>query len=88
MKQQSTVPRILAIFFGTPCTFATSVCKFWSVSDKYTGDNAGDLKHLSMDKARSENNRSDSEAIFTHGNTFLIIAISHKRLLRSTPGEP
>ena len=30
-------------------TFTTAVCKSWHVSDKYTWDNAGDLKQLSMD---------------------------------------
>ena len=40
-------------------TFTTAVCESWSVSDKYTWDNAGDLKKLSMDQTRSEDNRSD-----------------------------
>ena len=44
-------------------TFTTAVCKNWkNVSDKYTWDNARDLKQLSMDQTRSEDNRSDSEA--------------------------
>ena len=30
-------------------TFTTAVCESWNVSDKYTCDNAGDLKQLSMD---------------------------------------
>ena len=30
-------------------TFTTAVCESWNVSDKYTWDNAGDLKQLSMD---------------------------------------
>ena len=40
-------------------TFTTAVCESWNVSDKYTWDNAGDLKQLSMDQTRSEDNRSD-----------------------------
>ena len=40
-------------------TFTTAVCKSWNVSDKYTWDNAGDLKQLSMDQTLSEDNRSD-----------------------------
>ena len=30
-------------------TFTTAVCKIWNVSDKYTWDNAGDLKQISME---------------------------------------
>ena len=48
--------------------FATVVCESWNVSDKYTWDNAGDLKQLSMDQTFSEDNRSDQEAVFSHGN--------------------
>ena len=40
-------------------TFTTAVCKSWNVSDKYTWDNAGDLKQLSMDQILCEDNRSD-----------------------------
>ena len=40
-------------------TFTTAVCKSWNVSDKYTWDNAGDLKQLSMDQTLSEENKSD-----------------------------
>ena len=40
-------------------TFTTTACKSWSVSDKYTWDNAGDFKQLSMDQTLSEDNRSD-----------------------------
>ena len=40
-------------------TFTTAVCESWNVSDKYTQDNAGDLKQLSMDQTRSEDNKSD-----------------------------
>ena len=40
-------------------TSATAVCESWSVSEKYTWDNAGDLKQLSMDQTLSEDNRSD-----------------------------
>ena len=36
-----------------------AVCESWNVSDKYTWDNAGDLKQLSMDQTLSEDNRSD-----------------------------
>ena len=39
-------------------TFTTGVCESWNVSDKYTWDNAGDLKQLSMDQTLSEDNRS------------------------------
>ena len=40
-------------------TFTTAVCESCNVSDKYTGDNAGDLKQLSMDQTLSDDNRSD-----------------------------
>ena len=40
-------------------TFTTAVCESWNVSDKYTWDNAGDLKQLPMDQTLSEYNRSD-----------------------------
>ena len=30
-------------------TFTTAVCESWNVSDKYTWDNAGDLKRLSIE---------------------------------------
>ena len=40
-------------------TFTTAVYESWNVSDKYTWDNAGDLKQLSMDQTLSEDNRSD-----------------------------
>ena len=40
-------------------TSTRAVCESWNVSDKYTWDNAGDLKQLSMDQTLSEDNRSD-----------------------------
>ena len=40
-------------------TSTTVVCESWNVSDKYTWDNAGDLKQLSIDQTLSEDNRSD-----------------------------
>ena len=40
-------------------TFTTAVCESWDASDKYTWDNAGDLKQLSMDQTLSEDNRND-----------------------------
>ena len=40
-------------------TSTTAVCESWNVSDKYTLDNAGDLKQLSMDQTLSDDNRSD-----------------------------
>ena len=40
-------------------TSTTAVCESWNVSDKYTWDNGGDLKQLSMDQTLSEDNRSD-----------------------------
>ena len=40
-------------------TFTTAVCESWNVSDKYTFDNAGDLKQLSIDQTLSEDNKSD-----------------------------
>ena len=40
-------------------TSTTAVCESWNVGDKYTWDNAGDLKRLSMDQTLSEDNRSD-----------------------------
>ena len=36
----------------------TAVCKSWNVSDKYTWDNAGDLKQLSIDQTLSKDKRS------------------------------
>ena len=49
-------------------TFTTAVCESWNVSDKYTWDNAGDLMQLFMDQNLIEDNRSDYEAVFSHGN--------------------
>ena len=40
-------------------TFTTVVCESWNLSDKYTWDNAGEHKQLSMDQTLSEDNRSD-----------------------------
>ena len=40
-------------------TFTTAVCESCNVSDKYTLDNARDLKQLSMDQTLGEDNRSD-----------------------------
>ena len=40
-------------------TSTTAVCESWNVSDKYTWDNAGDLKQVSMDQTLSEDNSSD-----------------------------
>ena len=42
-------------------TFTTAIINYksWNVSDKYTWDNAGDLKELSMDQTLREGNRSD-----------------------------
>ena len=40
-------------------TSTTAVCESWNVSDKYTWDNARDLKQLSMDQTLSEDNSSD-----------------------------
>ena len=40
-------------------SFTTAVCERWNVNDKYTWDNAGDLKQLSMDKTLSEDNRNN-----------------------------
>ena len=37
--------------------FTTAVCENWNVSDKYTWDNAGDLKQLFIDQTLSEDNR-------------------------------
>ena len=45
-------------------TFTTAVCESWNVSDKYTWDNAGDHKQLSIDQTLREDNRSDKEAAF------------------------
>ena len=33
-------------------TFTTAVCESCNVNDKYTWDNAGDLKRLSMDQTK------------------------------------
>ena len=49
-------------------TSTTAVCESWNVSEKYTWDNAGDVEQLSMDQALSEDNRSDQDAVFSHGN--------------------
>ena len=46
-------------------TSTTAVCESWNVSYKYTWDNAGDLKQLSKDKTRSEDNRSYSSTSWT-----------------------
>ena len=51
-------------------TVTAAVCESWNVSDKYTWDNAGDLKQLSMDQTLSEDNRSDQGAVFSHGNAY------------------
>ena len=40
-------------------TSTTVVCESWDMSDKYTWDNVGDLKQLSMDQTLSEDKRSD-----------------------------
>ena len=48
-------------------TFTTFVWESWNVSGKYTWDNAGYLKQLSIDQTRSEDKRSDEEAVFSHG---------------------
>ena len=40
-------------------TFTTAVWERWIVRDKYTWDNAGDLKQLSMEHTLSEDNSSD-----------------------------
>ena len=40
-------------------TFATTVCESWNVSDKYTWDNAGDFKQLSMYQTLSKDNRTN-----------------------------
>ena len=40
-------------------TFTTAVCESWNVSDKYTWDNARDLKQLSMDQTLSKDNWSN-----------------------------
>ena len=40
-------------------TCTTAVCKSWIESDKYTWDNAGDLKQLFMDQTLSKDSRSN-----------------------------
>ena len=40
-------------------TLTTAVCESWNVSDKYTWNNAGDLKQLSMDQTLSKDDRSN-----------------------------
>ena len=40
-------------------TFTTTASESWNVSDKYTWDNVGDIKQLSMGQTLSEENRSD-----------------------------
>ena len=40
-------------------TFTTAFCESWNVGDKYTWDNTGDLKQLSMDQTLSEDNMCD-----------------------------
>ena len=52
-------------------TFTTAVCESWNVSDKYSWNNAGDLKQLFMDQTLSEDNRIDfisRGSFFSHGN--------------------
>ena len=51
-------------------TFTTAVCETWNVSDKYTWDNAGDLKQLSMDQTFCEDNRSDYTKCKWHKNFY------------------
>ena len=48
-------------------TFTTAVCRSWNMSDKYTWDNAGDLKQLSMDETLNEDNRQGSIQDFLFG---------------------
>ena len=58
----------------------------WNVNNKYTWDNAGDVKQLSMDQTLSGVIKRQSQ--FLHGKAcFLITAVSHKRFLQSAPGE-
>ena len=40
-------------------TSTTVVCESWNVSDKYTWDNAGDLKQLTREQILSEDNKSN-----------------------------
>ena len=52
----------LKILFGAMSEACSAiVTTVWrpSLSDKYTWDNAGDLKQLSIEKTLSEDNRSD-----------------------------
>ena len=39
--------------------FTTAVCESCNASDKYSWDNAGDHKQLSIDQTRSKDNRGD-----------------------------
>ena len=50
--------------------FTAAVCERWNVSDKYTWDNAGDLKQLSMDQTFSEDNRSDKGVFYMVTHAF------------------
>ena len=45
LKLTGTVGKV-----GLISTFTTVVCESWNVSDKYTWDNAGVRKQLSMDQ--------------------------------------
>ena len=40
-------------------TLTSAVCESWNMSDKYTWDNARDLRQLFIDQTLSEDNRSD-----------------------------
>ena len=51
-------------------TFTTAVCESWNVSDKYTWDNAGDLKQLSMDQLSVRIIRAIKRQFFSHGNAY------------------
>ena len=47
-------------------TFTTVVGESWNVSDKYTWDNAGELKQLSRDQTLSEDNKRQFFHMVTH----------------------
>ena len=49
-------------------TFTTAVCERWNVSDKYTSDDAGDLKQLPMNKTLNEEIGAIKRQFFPHGN--------------------
>ena len=68
-------------------TSATAVCESWNVNDKYAWDNLEILNNYPWTRL-SVRIRGVIKTQFFHMIMYvLIIAISHKRFLQSTPAE-